>query len=175
MKISTKDILTVMNILSWIVLVGLVAQAGSILISYGVSTVHPVAAKNLYMGLDLSAIRDSHFWLYTWNIVFLVVLLGLKAYTAFLVVRVTSKIKMANPFTAEVSMTIEKISYFILGIWVVSMLFNIYVKKLLKDVIPNLQENLISTEFILLAGVVFIFAQIFKRGVEIQSENELTV
>jgi hypothetical protein len=33
----------------------------------------------------------------------------------------------------------------------------------------------VSGETLFLAGVVFVIAQIFKKGVEIQSENELTI
>ena len=36
-------------------------------------------------------------------------------------------------------------------------------------------STLISGDFIFLAGIVYVFSQIFKKGVEIQSENELTV
>jgi hypothetical protein len=32
-----------------------------------------------------------------------------------------------------------------------------------------------GAEFLFVAGLVFIVSQIFKRGVEMQSENELTV
>lgn len=32
-----------------------------------------------------------------------------------------------------------------------------------------------SAEFVFMAGVVFVMSQIFKKGVEIQTENELTV
>ncbi len=32
-----------------------------------------------------------------------------------------------------------------------------------------------SSEFLFMAGIIFIIALIFKRGVEIQSENELTI
>jgi hypothetical protein len=35
--------------------------------------------------------------------------------------------------------------------------------------------NEVPRDFIFIAGLVFIISQIFKRGVEIQSENELTV
>jgi len=35
--------------------------------------------------------------------------------------------------------------------------------------------DLFSSDFIFLAGVIFIFAQIIKRGIEIQSENNLTI
>ena len=32
-----------------------------------------------------------------------------------------------------------------------------------------------GTEFLLFAGVIVFIAQVFKRGIEIQSEHELTV
>jgi hypothetical protein len=32
-----------------------------------------------------------------------------------------------------------------------------------------------AAEFLLLAGVVFTIAQVFKRGIELQAENDLTV
>jgi hypothetical protein len=97
-----------------------------------------------------------------------------EAYIAFLVIKVLSKIKMANPFTLEVSNILERLSYTMLGTWIVAMLYNGHTKWLLKK-LPGLAVNLISGEFIFLAGVVFVIAQIFKKGIEIQSENELTV
>ena len=39
----------------------------------------------------------------------------------------------------------------------------------------ELHGNWISGEFIFMVGLVFIISQVFKRGVEIQAENDLTV
>ena len=104
----------------------------------------------------------------------MVVILVLEAMVAYVVARVLSKIKMANPFTIEVSKKLEKVSYLLLMTWVAAMFYNGHEQWLSKQ-IPGLQQNLISTEFLFLAGVIFVFAQIFKKGVEIQTENELTV
>src|ERR1700752_2675726 len=54
MKISTKQILKVMNVLSWIIFVCLCIRTGAILFSCFVSLfLNPVAAKDLYIGLNL--------------------------------------------------------------------------------------------------------------------------
>ena len=45
----------------------------------------------------------------------------------------------------------------------------------LAERVAGLEKNYISGEFIFMAGVVFVISQIFKKGVEIQSEHELTV
>ncbi|MFI5152685.1 MAG: DUF2975 domain-containing protein [Chitinophagales bacterium] len=174
MKTKTDFLLAVMNVLAWIAFLGLCIKAGSILISYGVSISNPVASKDLYMGLNLSAVRDYDFGHYTGSVLLMAFILIMEAYTAFLVTRALSKIKMANPFTSEVSKKLVKISYIILFTWVAALLYNGHSSWLSKR-IPGFQENLFSTDFIFLAGVVFVFAQIFRKGVEIQSENELTV
>jgi len=174
MKKNSENLLTVMNVLSWIVFIGLMIKAGTIIFSYGVSIVQPIASKNLYRGLDLQQVKEFNFWHYTGTVVLMVAILALEAYVAFLVTRVLSKIKLANPFTVEVSNMLEKISYYIFGVWLTVMFYNAHTAWL-SERITGFQENFISGEFIFLAGVVFVFSQIFKKGVEIQTENELTV
>src|SRR2546423_14289109 len=121
-----------MNVLSWVTFIGLMIKAGAILISYGVSIWNPEGAKNLYMGQNLYILRQFNFLHYTWAVSFMIALLVLEAYIAYLVIKVLSKIKLANPFTFEVSKVIEKISYFIFGTWILAMLYNVHTTWLLK-------------------------------------------
>jgi hypothetical protein len=175
MRPKTENLLKALNVLSWLALVGLIVKAGAILISYGVSVfVNPDGAKNLYDGLNLSSERDFSFWHYTGTVTLMLALLVLEAYTAFLVAKVLSRIRLSSPFTPEVSEILERISYFMLGIWIIALVFNIHSKWLMKH-IGGLRIDLVPSESIFLAGVVFVFAQVFKKGVELQSENELTV
>ena len=81
---------------------------------------------------------------------------------------------MKNPFTTEVVSRLEKISYYAFGIWLVTMHYNAHTAWLMKKT-GELNGNFISGEFILMVGLVYIFSQVFKRGVEIQSDNELTI
>lgn len=174
MKTKTMQILTLMRVLSWVAFLGLMIKIGAILISYCVSIGNPQGAKNLYMGMDLFNLRMFNFWYYSTTVSLLIAIMVAEAYTAYLVIGVLSRIKLENPFKPEVAQRIEKISYLMLGTWAMAMMYNGQLRWLLKKM-GNLQLDMISGDFIFLAGVVFVIAQIFKRGVEIQSENELTI
>lgn len=174
MKKNTSVILVILNVLAWITFVGLMIKAGAILTALGVGIYNPEASKSLYMKLDLSKVRDYYLVYYLSSVGLLAVFVLLEAYVAYMVTRVLSKIKMENPFTPDIATRLQSISYIILFAWVVAMMYNGYSKWLMEKV-EGLNVDLISGDFLLIAGVVFVFAQIFKRGVEIQSENELTV
>lgn len=171
---KTENILMVMKVLAWLAVAGFIVQAGAILISYGVSWVNPDGARNLYNGLDLYKLRQLNFNYYTSVVSFMVALLLLKSFVWFLVTRTLSKISLSNPFTMDVARRLEKISYVLMGTWIVGVLSNIYSNWLLKKT-GQLFESTSVDELFFMAGLVFIISQVFKRGVEIQSENELTV
>ncbi|PWU01983.1 MAG: hypothetical protein C5B52_06255 [Bacteroidetes bacterium] len=174
MKSSTGVILKIMNVLAWATYFGLAIKIGSILISYGVSVRNPVAAKNLYMGMNLSSIYQYDFWQYTAAVMMYVLVLMMEAYTVWLLTKVLGRIKISSPFTTEIANRLEKISYVIIATWVVTLITNGHIAWLAKK-IPGLPQEMVPGDFLLVAGIVFVFAQIFKKGVELQSENELTV
>jgi hypothetical protein len=171
---KTNSILAAMHVLAWVTFFGLCIKAGAILFSFGVSLLNPEGARNLYLGLNLFNLKQLDFGNYVSIVLLLVAITMLEAYIAYLVARVLSKIKLQNPFTIEISRLLEKISYSILATWVVVMIYDLLVAEILKK-IPESNVQYISGEFIFFAGVVFVISQIFKKGVEIQTENELTV
>jgi len=173
-KTKTETILVVMNVLTWILFIGLMIEAGAILVSYGVSIVNPTAATKMYKGLDFYSLSQYDFWHYTGIISLKAAILIIEAYTAFLVIKVLSAIKITNPFTMDVAQRLEKIAYMLILAWGAIILYNGQLKWLSKEV-AGLQERSLSAELIFYAGLVFVIAQIFKKGVEIQTENELTV
>lgn len=179
MKTETNSILKIMHVLSWIIFIGACIKTGAILYSFFVSLfINPVGAEDLYMGMNLSALYGYNIGYYV-NIMSLIIFLsGLKAYTIYLVIKIFLKINFVHPFSADVSLLISRISYVALGIGVLTLIANNYCKWLMKRAValPSLQDYLGGgVEFLLLAGIIFIIAQVFKRGIEIQSENELTV
>jgi hypothetical protein len=174
MKSITKSLLSIMNILAWLTCFGYIVKAGSILISYGVSIGNPEAAKKLYLEINLYALRQWDFWQYTGTVVLMVAFVLLESYIAFLVTRVLSKIKTTNPFTFQVAKNLETISYLLLLTWVVDMLSYGHMNWLAKKV-ASMPVEPIQGNFLFQAGIVFVFAQVFKKGVELQIENELTV
>ncbi len=174
MKTKTQTILQVMNVLTWIVFIGILIEGGATLFSFIISFFNSDAAFDLYKGLDLFPLRETDFRHYTAVVSFMVVLYGLKAYTAYLVIMIMSKINLKSPFSKTIADLIEKISFVLFEIFIISVIFNGYIKWLSESYIIE-YENVNSSEFLFLAGIIYIIAQVFKKGLEIQSENELTI
>ena len=173
-KTRTEQILTVMQILAWVAFIGYLLEAGAVLGTYGISCVNPEAAKNLYWGLDFYNLRQFNFWYYTLSVSFLMALSLMKSFVWYLVIKTLSRINLMNPFKMEVAMSLEKISYVLFGTWLIGILSSAHSRWLMK-LTGELFGSWVNGEFIFMAGLVFVISQIFKRGVEIQSENDLTV
>lgn len=173
-KTRTGQILTVLNILAWVAFIGYAIEAGATLTTYIVSCFNAESAKDLYKGLNLYSLRQYNFWHYTLSVSFIVALSIMKSFVWLLVAKTISKVNLKNPFTMEVAHTLEKISYILFGTWLVEMLNSAHISWLMK-LTGELYGSWGSSEFIFMAGLVFVISQVFKRGVEIQSENELTV
>jgi len=175
MKTKTTQILGVMQILAWLAFIGYAAEAGAILISFGVSCVNPEASKNLYKGLNLYDLRQFSFLYYILTISLMVVISVMKSYIWYLVIKILSKMNLMNPFKIEVTHILEKMSYILFATWVAASLINALTLWLMKESEVLQGKTNSVDEFLFMAGLVFIISQVFKRGVEIQSENELTV
>ena len=173
-KTRTEQLLTVMRILAWVAFVGFLISAGAVLVSYGVSIINPDASRKLYRGLDLYALRQYNFWHYTLSVSLMATVSILKALVWLLVIKTLSELTLANPFKAEVAQKLERISYLLFGTWVMAMTEDAH-RGWLMNITGEVYGEWASGEYIFMAGLVFIISQIFKRGVELQSENELTV
>jgi Protein of unknown function (DUF2975) len=173
-RTKTETILVVMNVLTWITFVGLMIEAGAILVTYAIGLANPEMVPKLYKGMDWVNLRQYDVWYYSGIISLKAAILILEAYTAYMVIKVLSSIKMANPFTMQVAKRLENIAYTLILVWVAILIYNGQLKWLAKDV-ADLQGKELSTDLIVYAGLVFVISQIFKKGVEIQTENELTV
>ena len=83
-----------------------------------------------------------------------------------------------NIYNSFVSRQISLISYYTLSIGLLSYIARQSAKNLLHRgfVIDNLNQFWADSQaFILMAAVVYVIATIFKKGIEIQNENDLTV
>ena len=88
------------------------------------------------------------------------------------------KLNLVKPFSTEMAGLIEKISLEALSIAIVSVIADQYTKRLIQtgyDVshIEEYWDDIAA--FLMMAAIVFVISQIFKKGIEIQNENDLTV
>lgn len=173
MKINITTLTREMNFLAWIVCIGILVKAGAILISYFVSISNAEAAHDLFRGMDLSAYRDYSLGHYSFIVGYQVLLLIGYAFIAFLMTQLLSKINIDKPFNVGLVKLMQQICYAMLAVWGIAMVHNIHSALLERsaDIVPSH----ISSEALFLAGVVYVLAQMFKRGVELQHETELTI
>ncbi|MES2388796.1 MAG: DUF2975 domain-containing protein [Bacteroidota bacterium] len=174
MKTRTEEILTVMRVLTWVAYIGLCINAGSVLLAYGLSCFIPEAAKNIYKGLDMYNLRQFGFMHYSLSVALMAAVPILQAQMCMLLIKVLSKLNMANPFTKYVASKIVSISYILVGTWVVAVLAQAH-DNWLQNELATIRINEVEGLPLFMAGLVFIIAQVFKRGVEIQAENDLTI
>lgn len=173
MKTRTEKLLSLMHILAWLVFIGLLIKSGAILFGYILSINNELAAQNLFGGLDLSEYRTYSFIQYTCIIGYKIILFALEAYIAFSVTKLLSGLNLKDPFNRKVQVLMQKISYCIFYLWIIALVHNAHVQFI--GAKHNFKMDLFSSDFIFLAGIIFIFAQIMKRGIEIQTENDLTI
>jgi len=170
---KTEQILIVMKILAWIAFFAFLIKAGAYLFSYISSYWNPESAGNIYKGLSLLEVRQNSFLLFTALMAGLLIMTILKAIVWYMIAKIIAKIKIKNPFSMEVAHQLEYISYSLFTIWVLSVTGGGFVAWL-GERAGNLNGSW-NTGDLFVAGLVFIISQIFKRGVELQSENDLTV
>ncbi len=171
--------LSIMEVLTWIAFIGLCIKTGALIFTSVMSLFfNSLAAGDLYLGLDLSELYATSQWKYICALSLIIFLSGQKAYFFFLVTRLFSKFNLTHPFSSSVSSLLVKMSYYALGIGVVAVIAKEYFDSLAKNGanLPSLHDYLDGAyEYLFMAGIIFIIAQVFKRGLEIQNENELTI
>ncbi len=165
-------------VITWAIFVGLCIEAGALIVNFFFSLYKPEIIQNLYQKLDLSEMYAQSKWAYYGMYSFILTISILKAYLFYVVIMLVSKLNLSKPFSSYVANQITTISYFTLSIGLISYIA--------RQTANNLQHHGFeigilnqfwadSQAFILMAAVIYIIASIFRKGVEIQNENDLTV
>ncbi len=165
-------------IVAWLIFVGLSIEAGGLIVNFFFSLYKPEFVQNLYQKLDLTAIyKDSKlafFGIYS----FILSISIFKAFLFYIVIRLMHKMDLSKPFNSFVSRQITLISYYTLFIGLLSYIARQLVRNLMHHgfVTDNLNQFWEDSQaFILMGAVIYIIATIFKKGMDIQNENDLTV
>ncbi|MET3036721.1 DUF2975 domain-containing protein [Chryseobacterium sp. NRRL B-14859] len=175
---KTQKILSVLNVITWIIFIGSCIKAGALAFSFTMTLVNSEGAKNLYEGLNLFELYQYNINSYKGMMSFIIFLAGYKAYLAFLVIKIFQKLNLEAPFNEGLMRLLTKISYSVLSIGLISLIAESYSKEFLKEgvQIGNIYDFIGSgADYLFFGGIIFIIAKVFKRGIEIQSENELTI
>jgi hypothetical protein len=165
-------------IVAWLIFVGLCIEAGGLVVNFFFSLYKPEFVQNLYQKLDLSEMytnnRAAFFSVYS----FILVISILKACLFYAVITLMHRMNMSKPFSSFVARKISQISYYTLSIGLLSYIARQSAKNLMHRgvAIDNLNQFWADSQaFILMGAVIYIIATIFKKGVDMQNENDFTI
>jgi hypothetical protein len=168
----------VLQIVSWIIFVGLCIEAGALIVNFVFSLFKPEIVHNLYQKLDLSQMYNTNIWIYFGMYGFILTISILKAYLFYVLILLLRKLDLEKPFSSSVAGQIKKISYITLNIGILSLTAREISRSMVhygmeSDKLNQFWED--GSAFLLMAAVIYVIATIFSRGVDIQNENDLTV
>jgi hypothetical protein len=175
---TNNFVFTVVKIVAWIIFVGLCIEAGGLIVNFVFSLFKPELVQNLYQKLDLNEIYQKSRWAFFIMYSFILSISILKAILFYLVILLVTKFDLSKPFNDFVSKKILLISYYTLSIGLLSYIAQQSAKSIMHFgiVTDNLNEFWTDSQaFILMSAVIYIIAIIFKKGIELQNENDLTV
>lgn len=178
MSKTNNFVFKALYIVAWIIFVGLCIEAGGILVNFFFSLYRPEFVPNLYQKLDLTALYQESQWAFFGLYGFVLSIAILKSLLFYVVVRLMHKMDLAAPFNTFVAQKISQISYYTLVIGLLSYLAHQLAGRLAHRGFDMAGLEGFWTDsqgFILMGAVVYIIAVIFKKGVEIKNENDLTV
>jgi len=176
MKTTTHFILRAMNVAFWIVLIGLCIKAGALIISFAVSlAVNPAGAADLYMGLDYSALYKHSLPQYFAMVSLVIALACTKVALAWRAVDMSLIFKVENPFNERHVKLLSKMSDTALSAAMLSLAGAGYSKWLMHRGVELPPSDWAAGEWLFWAGIIFLLSVVFEKGVELKSENELTI
>lgn len=176
-RITSNQILAVLHVLAWIIFLGLCVEAGSFAFS-GIMSVAVGPKFSTYLGLDaLFAYDQGHFLA---QLTYCFIAGVFKALMFYLIAHMLYKRKLDldRPFKRDTARVISWISYLCFGIGLFTSWGRKYLAWLSQQVtVPDAYVlDLEGADVWFFTAIAFlIIAQIFKRGIEIQEENELTI
>ena len=178
MSNSKNLVFKTLHIVAWIIFVGLCIEAGGLMVNFIFSIYNPQFVSKLYEKLDLSAMYNQSKWVFFGMYGFILFVALLKVNLFYIVIKLLSKLNLGKPFSNFTSEQITQLSYCTFAIGIISLIARQVAKSVQHYGFETSVLNRFwvdSEAFILMAAVIFVIAAIFKKGIELQNENDLTV
>lgn len=162
----------------WFIFAGYCVQTGALFFNYTYSLFKPIAIYNLHLGLNLSDVYQKSMIAYTIIFMLIIAISAFKSYLFFLTLKLFKKLNLSNPFSSQVQNNIAKITYltFFIGV-VCTIALQVFKKLVLKGYDIGVVERYVNDgeAYLVMAAILYVIVLIFKRGIELQNENDLTV
>lgn len=180
-RIGSNTILKLLNILSWIIFLGLCIEAGGIIFNTIYALYNPIVAKHFWNGTDLSPLYSFDKGHFITQTVLMSIVAVIKALIFYLIVKMfyDKKLNIAKPFNPAITNSVFKIAYLCLGAGLFSLWGARYAAWIQGQGVqmPDIHYLRIGggDVWVFMAVVLIVIGQIFKKGTELQTESDLTV
>jgi hypothetical protein len=182
MSKRTDYFLKTLNVVSWIIFIGVCIEAGAFIFStFFTLLLSPAGANKFWTEVNLSELYYYNQSYYVTVSSLMIIVAVMRALMFYFIVKILheKKLNLSQPFNETVRSFISKIAYLALGIGLFSFWGAKCVEGFVKQgvKIPDIQYlRLGGADVWMFMGVtLLVIAQIFKKGIEIQNENDLTV
>jgi hypothetical protein len=178
MSTTNNFVFKALHIVAWIIFVGLCIEAGGLIVNFLFSIFKPDFVGNLYQKLDLSMLHQQSQPVFFGMYSFVIFIAVLKAVLFYIVTVLLHKLDLTKPFSSFVAEKIAQISYYTFSVGILSFIARQTAKNMTHHgyELDKLGQFWVDSQaFILMAAVIYIIALIFRKGIELQNENDLTV
>jgi Protein of unknown function (DUF2975) len=180
-KIGTKQILNLLNILSWIIFVGLCIETGGILFNSVYAWYKPEVARYFWNGADLSELYAFDRGHFITQVILMIIVAVMKTLIFYLIVKLfyDKKFNIARPFDPDVTKLVFNIAYLCFGAGIFSHWGTRYAAWIEEQGVnmPDIHYLRIggADVWLFMAVVLIVIGLVFKKGTELQTESDLTV
>jgi len=182
MSKKTDYFLHAINVVAWIIFIGVCIEAGGFIFNaFFTLLLNPVGASKFWTEVNLSELYNYNQSRYVTMISLMIIVALMRALMFYLIVKIfyDKKLNLAQPFNEAVKRFILNLAYLALGIGLFSFWGAKFAAGLVAQGVkmPELHYlRLGGADVWLFMGVtLLVIALIFKKGIEIQNENDLTV
>ncbi|ASZ13902.1 DUF2975 domain-containing protein [Chitinophaga pendula] len=181
MQTNTQLMLKVLSVLAWIIFIGVCIEAGAFITNAFFALVKPGIVNRLWQQVDLSALfKYDRSYFFTEMLIMSIVGV-MRAYLFYVIITMlhNKHVNLSQPFSHTIRRYILKLSYAALAIGLFSWYGVEYAEWLITQGVkmPDTQYLRLggADVWLFMSVILFVIAQVFKRGIEMQTENELTV
>lgn len=183
LKITTSQILKLLQVLAWIIFIGLCIEAGAIATNTIITLFfNPAAAGYFWEGKtyfsNIYQLDHGYFMVVT---VIMIIVAVLKSIMFYIIIKlfVNKHLNLQEPFSGALRQFILNISYLSIGIGLFANAGMKYTNWLIQQGAPKADLQALhftgGDVWLFMAVILLVIAQIVKRGIEIQNENNLTI
>lgn len=181
-KISAKIVKNVLLFITWILFIGLCVQAGNFLCNaiFAVA-LNSTENSQFWKVTDLSALFQYNETYFITQTSLMVIVVVMKAILFYLILKLllNKSFDFSKPFNEDFKKFISMTGYLTLGLGIFSNWGSNYAASIKNSgvAMPTLESMELAGAdvWIFMSVTLFVIAYIVKKGIEIQTENDLTI